>query len=96
MKTFADLKRRFVVGATLVMERNDWAIPERPNPLLNVPRKIDRVTSSGIQFEPHHVDASGSWLPYPPAKMIGIIDADRFSVQLSPSDPDKFMTYRFL
>lgn len=87
MKTFADVKRRLVEGATLTMVRHDWL----PNgKLIGLPRKIIKRQTDAIQFD------GGSWLQFPPAKEVRILGDNEFAVQLSPErEPDKLMAYRF-
>lgn len=96
MKTFADIKRRLVVGATLVMERNDWSILGRVNPLLGLSRKIAKSQSNGVQFEPHTENATGSLFQFPSAAMVFVINENAFGVQLHPDDNSKVMIYRFI
>lgn len=96
MKTFADVKRRLVVGAKLVMTRNDWVFNGRTNPLLGIVRKIERRQTDAVQFEPHAEGQSGSWFHFPAASMISIVDANTFNVGLNPEDPSVVMTYIIL
>lgn len=82
MKTFADVKRALQVGVTVTMVRHDWY----PNgKLMNVPRKVIKVQSNGVQFE------GGSWLHFPKASDIAVHERG-FSVLLSAENAD-FMEY---
>lgn len=78
MKTLADVKRRAQVGTTLVMEKYVVNGRECAGKIVGVPRKIISVHSSSIQFAPVDENSSGSWLYWPKAKDVRIIDEDRF------------------
>lgn len=93
MKTLADVKRRAVVGAELVMEKYVVHGQERNGPLVGVPRKIKRVQGNAIQFEPHAPGKDGSWLQWPKASDVRIVDTDRFVVG---GDDQIQLHYRFL
>jgi hypothetical protein len=80
MKTFADVKRRAVVGATLELEYAEGfaVLSKKGNPPA---RKIAVKQTNAIAFEP--CDWSGgkeSWLWWPKASEIRIIDADTFEL----------------
>lgn len=101
MKTFADVKRRLVVGATLVMERNDWQVTATPqnvaNPLIGIKRSIVQRGANHIQFSPHKEGSSGSYLHFPKASDVIVTGADTFAVMLDPTrDTSKLMAYRFI
>jgi hypothetical protein len=84
MKTLADVKRRLVVGARLTMTSHSW-YPQ--GKLIGLERKIEVRQSQSIKFE------GGSWLQFPPASRVTVLDKDTFSIQLDPDDKTKVMTY---
>lgn len=86
MKTFADLKRKLVVGVTVTMTHHWWE--QGRSPLVGIPRKITIKQTNALQFE------GGSWLFWPKATQINIINDKEFSVQLDPENPKAIMSYR--
>jgi len=85
MEKLADLKR-VQVGDTFTMTFSALG----GGSLLNVPRKVKRVQSNALQFEPTSAGRDGSWLYFPPAKEFKP-EPDGFSVM----EGDKvFLTYR--
>ncbi len=92
MKTFADLKRRLVVGVTVTMTRHDWF----PNgKLLGVPRKIAIQQTNAVAFESiEDPKKQPSWLYFKKASEFRIDGPDSFSVRLDPdSSKDEWMSY---
>ena len=53
MKTFADIKRKLIEGASLTMIRHDW-YPQ--GKYMNICRKVITKQTNAVQFE------NGSWL----------------------------------
>lgn len=83
MKTFSDIKRRLIEGATLTMTRHDYGRCQT----IGVPRRIVKRQSNAIQFE------GGSWLRLDrPASEYIPEGEDGFLVRLHD---DKFIQYRF-
>jgi hypothetical protein len=81
-ETWTSLQRRLNVGIPFTL----ISFPGN-HKYLNIPRKIIKRQSNGIQF------AGGSWLQFPPAKEIRVDSEIEFSVYLGRDD--LWMTYRF-
>lgn len=90
MKTFADVKRRAIVGATLTMTQYVVNGKLANGPLVGLPRKIKLVQTNAIQFEPHKPGSDGSWLFWTKASEVTINDANTFTIE-----GDIALTYRF-
>ena len=87
MKSFADIKRALIEGATLTMVSHD----NMPGgALIGLARKIIKRQSNAIQFE------GGSWLYLDkPAADFEALGPNSFRVRLNPgATPAKYMTYR--
>jgi len=85
MKTFADIKRKLVEGATITMVRHDW-YPDGKH--IGVKRKVIKRKTNAVQFE------GGSWLYLDrPAKEFKPLSHNTFSVQLGMPEDNKFMVY---
>ena len=87
MKTFSDIKKQLVEGATLKLVRHDWLTPSSKIQI-GLERKIIKRQSNAIQFE------GGSWLYFPKASDVAIND-NGFSIVLS-IEKAQFMTYEFV
>lgn len=86
MKTFADIKRKLVEGATITMVRHDW-YPDMK--LIGLKRKVIKRQTNGVQFE------GGSWLYLDrPASAYKPLSDNTFSVQLGTPEENKFMVYQ--
>lgn len=91
IKSFAELKRFLQPGVVLTLVRHDWY----PNgPLINKPRKICKIQSNAIAFEPIPPKTESSWLHWGKSSEY-TIDEKGFNVQLTPDDPEKIMRYEF-
>jgi hypothetical protein len=88
MKTFTDIKKRFVLGQSLTMLEHSSPLA---GGLVGIPRKIKTVQSNAIQFEPHVEGKQGSWLQYPKASAVTILDNDSFKIDFGFG----YMTYKF-
>jgi hypothetical protein len=82
MQTFADIKRKLTLGASLTMLRHDYGKCS----VIGVPRKIIKRQTNALQFE------NGSWLYLDkPAKDYIPTSKSTFLVRLID---DKFMEYK--
>jgi hypothetical protein len=82
MKTFADIKRKLVIGNSITMIRHDW-IPN--GKLIGLKREIIKKQSNAVQFQ------GGSWLYLDkPASEYIPTSENTFLVKL---DQDQFMEY---
>jgi hypothetical protein len=86
MKTFSDIKKQLVEGASLKLVRHDWLTPSSKIQI-GLTRKIIKRQSNAIQFE------GGSWFYFPKASDIVASD-NGFSVVLS-NEKAAFMAYEF-
>jgi len=87
MKTFADVKRRLVVGAKLKLVRHDWVIPNSPLKI-GLVREIQTRQENAIMFK------GGSWLSFPRASDV-VVSENGFSIVLSV-ERAQFITYEFV
>jgi hypothetical protein len=87
MKTFSDIKKQLVEGATLKLVRHDWLTPSSKIQV-GLQRKIIKRQSNAIQFE------GGSWFYFPKSSDIAI-NENGFSVVLS-IEQASFMAYEFV
>lgn len=78
MKTWSDVKNRLKVGTTLTQTKHSGANPV----LVGVARKIKYRQTNAIQFEPHQAGKSGSWLYFPKASQVTIVDDNTFAIDL--------------
>ena len=85
-KTFADIKRQLIEGASLKLVRHDWLTPNSKIAIGSV-RKIIKRQSNAIQFE------GGSWLQFPKSSDVAI-NENGFAIVLS-IEKAQFMEYEF-
>lgn len=81
MKTLAEIKRRAVVGSQLTLvsyKINDVEAPVCK--VRGITRRVKTVQTNQIQFEPHTQGARGSWLDWPKASEVKILDANAFEI----------------
>jgi hypothetical protein len=85
MNSLAELKRRCTEGAELTMVHHGW-FPD--GKLIGLSRKIKRVQSNSIQFDPADEGSNGSWLDWPKAKDVLFFadDENRFAIALNPEE----------
>ena len=86
-KTFADIKRQLIEGASLKLVRHDWLVPNSKIAIGSV-RKIIKRQSNAVQFE------GGSWLQFPKSSDVAINEKG-FSIVLS-IEKAQFMEYEFV
>jgi hypothetical protein len=101
MKTFADIKRRAVVGATLTMTYNAYSA-QFGTALIGKPRRVVIAQTNAIAMESVRDDGRPSWLYWPAAKSVRVTGPDSFDIlhdEHDTRDPEKvgtpFMSYRF-
>jgi hypothetical protein len=95
VKNLADIKRRAKVGAVVTLTRHDKLIPERFPIKIGDKRRVAVAQGSGIAFEMPD-GGNLSWLAWPKATSVRIIDADTFQVSLTGNGVfEKVMEYRF-
>jgi hypothetical protein len=96
MKTFADIKRRFVVGMIIECVENTY------RPAAKGRRRIEKVQTNAIACTllDNHPDALAKpgqlfWTEFPPAKNVTVVDHDTFQLRLW-KQPEHHVTFRFL
>lgn len=95
MKTLADIKRRAVPGARLETVENTY------NPALAGTRRTIRIKqTSAIASIIGEGDSQKRgdlfWTYWPKASQVEILDSDTFRLHLWGSQPDQYVTLRFL
>ena len=87
MKTFSDIKKQLVEGASLKLVRHDWLTTNSKIAIGSI-RKIIKRQSNAVQFE------GGSWLYFPKASDVAPTE-NGFSIVLS-IEKTQFMQYEFV
>ena len=89
MKILADIKRRMTIGTKMTLIDSSM----KNHRYLNLPRKIDLVQSNAVRF------SGGSYLQYPKANEVSIIDDNTFRIEwteeISKKPVTEFLTYHF-
>tara|TARA_Y100000310_G_C20450898_1_gene700658 strand:+ start:196 stop:483 length:288 start_codon:yes stop_codon:yes gene_type:complete len=85
--TFANIKRRLKKGTILRCTKNDYS-----KKYLHKNREIDIVQSNAVRF------SGGSWLYFPKAEFVKILDKNIFSIIGGnlPRQQNKTITYKFI
>lgn len=90
MKTFADVKRRMVVGQRLFTVQNTYVTK-----LTGTTRTVTRVQGNGYWYRVDG-DSRDGFTPYPKAAAFTFIDANTFRMSLGTGRGDDFVELRFL
>ena len=85
--SFADLKRKLTVGTVVTLVSTPF-----PHKYVGVPRKIAKVQTNGICFEPALGNAQGGWLHWDKGAKAVALTADGFIVLQDNGSP--LLTYR--
>ncbi len=92
MKTLADIKRRAQPGVWMTLTAFETRGTRIPHKFLNVSRVVHAAQSNGIYLSATMSDPSPSWLDWPKASEVTIVDENTFRIDcIGPVS----LTYKF-
>ena len=94
INTLADLKRALQLGVNVLLISSD--LPSMQAKFSGKGRKVIKVQTNAIQFEPTESGRNGSWLDLASAKDFQFFGDDRFSMLLDRENSTQANNYQVI